>query len=160
MCTSTPPVHARPSARRSRPRGCSARTCSIAAIRPSNTRVVEEVQRRLVDRQDGERPVLLERPGTQVGHTRSSSAVSLISSMSPSAGDPRQLQRVVVVARDDVDVEVEDGLPRRRAARVQEVDAVGAERLLRPVREALRAAHARVEVLRGIDSRSVGARAG
>src|SRR3954467_5041122 len=42
---------------------------------------------------------------------------------------PRQPQGVSAIARDDVDVEVEHGLPRRRAAGVQEVHAVGAETL-------------------------------
>src|SRR3954468_6704991 len=38
---------------------------------------------------------------------------------------PGQSQRVTVVARDDVHVEVEDRLPSLRSARVDEVDAVG-----------------------------------
>ena len=52
-----------------------------------------------------------------------------ISSRSPGAGHPRQLQRIIRVARDHVHVEVEDRLPGRRAARVQQVDPVGAEPL-------------------------------
>src|SRR2546421_652562 len=38
----------------------------------------------------------------------------------------RQLERIVVVARDHVDVEVEDGLPGGRPGRVDQVDPVAA----------------------------------
>src|SRR5215213_3643333 len=40
-------------------------------------------------------------------------------------GQPRQPQRIVRVARDHVDVEVEHRLPGRPPARVEEVHAVG-----------------------------------
>src|SRR4051812_3681761 len=46
------------------------------------------------------------------------------------SGMPRQPERVRLVARNDVHVEMEDGLPRRRAARVDEVDAVRGEAVL------------------------------
>src|SRR6185437_15653386 len=66
----------------------------------------------------------------------------------PRRGDPRQAQRIVLVARDHVDVEVEHGLPRRGTAGVQQVDAVGAQMLARTPREALRAENRGLEVLR------------
>ena len=49
--------------------------------------VGEEVQRRLVDRQDRQRPVLLEPPGTQAfAHAPRASAAAFISSSSPGFG--------------------------------------------------------------------------
>ena len=59
-----------------------------------------------------------------------------ISSGSPGRGHPGQLQRVVVVAGDHVEVEVEDRLPGGGAAGVEDVEAVGLERLLHPRGEA------------------------
>ena len=48
-----------------------------------------------------------------LGHwpSRIVAAIAEISSMSAPRGDPRQLQRIVLVTGNDVDVEVEDGLP-------------------------------------------------
>src|SRR5688500_4509688 len=63
------------------------------------------------------------------------------------AGPPRQPQRVSFVARDDVHVEMEDGLPRGATARVEEVHAVGAQPLLHARGELLRHPRAGVEIL-------------
>ena len=60
------------------------------------------------------------------------SATAAISSGVAAARDPRQLQRVVLVARDHVEVEVEDRLPGGRPAGVEDVEAVGLERLVHP----------------------------
>src|SRR5690242_19156566 len=60
---------------------------------------------------------------------------------------PRQPQRVVVVARDDVDVKVEHGLPGGLPARVQEVDSVGFKALLGAPREPLSRDYRRLEIL-------------
>src|SRR3954471_16182405 len=65
----------------------------------------------------------------------------------PRRRHPREPQGVGVVARDDVDVEVEDGLPGRSSARVQEVHAVRVEPLLRAPRELLGHPRARLEIL-------------
>src|SRR3954468_17945104 len=48
-----------------------------------------------------------------------------------------QLERIVVVAGDHVDVQVEDRLPGRAAVRLQEVHAVAVERVAHLGREAL-----------------------
>ena len=79
-------------------------------------RGVEEVQRRRVEGQHRERAVALEahRPAH---HARSAAPAAAISSASPGPGHPRQPQRVVAVARDHVDVEVEDRLPRGASRR-------------------------------------------
>ena len=72
-------------------------------------------------------------------------------------GDPWQPQRIAVVARNDVDVEVKDRLPGRRAAGVDQVHAVGSAGA--PSHgEASRwqAASHRLQVLR-IDAQQVGA---
>ena len=134
--TSTPPVQTRPSARSSRPRGRSVGDVADRRVQALVDVAVEEVQRRLGDRQDGERAVLLECPGAEAGHARSASAASS-SRSPPSPGDPGQSHRVVGVARDHVQVEVEHGLPGDRAARVDQVDAVGAERLGHALRQPL-----------------------
>jgi len=42
----------------------------------------------------------------------------------PGSGDPRKLERIILVSRHDVDVEVEDGLPGGGPAGVDQVDAV------------------------------------
>ena len=68
---------------------------------------------------------------------------------------PRQPQRIAVVARDHVDVEVEDRLPGGRAARVEQVDAVGTEALGGRPRQPLRRGDGGGEVL-GIDLEQVG----
>ena len=145
-CTSTPPLTTRPSARTSRPRGGSAATSATAACRRGDHRRVEEVQRRRVEGQDRERALALE--AHRLGHqARSAAPAAAISSASPGPGHPRQAQRVVAVARDHVDVEVEDRLPRGGAAGVQEVHAVGAERVLGARGEALGGGGARRQVL-------------
>src|SRR4051794_15641015 len=53
----------------------------------------------------------------------------------------RQLERVVLVARNHVDVEVEDRLPGRALGRVEEVDAVGIERVAHLERQPLGRGH-------------------
>src|SRR5215212_4424984 len=60
------------------------------------------------------------------------------------AGQP---QRVVLVARDHVQMQVEDGLPRRLLARVEQVDAVAAERVAHPQGQPLRGGDRVSEVL-------------
>jgi hypothetical protein len=65
------------------------------------------------------------------------------------AGLTGQAQRVVLVARDHVDVEVEDRLPGRRPPAVHEVHAVGAEALARAAGESLRRRHHGREVVLG-----------
>src|SRR5436305_10455365 len=60
---------------------------------------------------------------------------------------PRKPQGVGGVARDHVDVEMEHGLPGRAPARVEQVDAVGAETLARPARDPLGAGHRRGQAL-------------
>ena len=131
MLTSTPPVHARPSARMSSPRGGSAPHLSIAAL----SAVEDLLGRRgsaAACRSSGRRAARRARASRARGRSRrSASAAAAISSWSPGAGIHGSSQRVVLVARDDVDVEVEDRLPRRGAARVEQVDAVGAEALAR-----------------------------
>src|SRR5918999_5057314 len=62
-------------------------------------------------------------------------------------GHPGEPQRVVRVARDDVHVEVEDGLPGGRSARVEQVHAVRPEALLDARGQLLRHPHAGLEVL-------------
>ena len=57
-------------------------------------------------------------------------AVAAISSRSPGVGLPRQPQRVAVVARDHVQMEVEDGLPGLLPARIEQVHAVRVETFL------------------------------
>src|SRR5215218_9854702 len=64
------------------------------------------------------------------------------------SGMPRQPQRVGLEAWDDVHVEVEDGLPGRRAARVDQVDAVGAEALDLSAGQLLGGAQAGRQVIR------------
>src|SRR5205085_193087 len=60
---------------------------------------------------------------------------------------PRQPQRVPRVARDHVDVEVEDGLPGRLPARVEQVHAVCMQTFLRARGHQLRGARAGLEIL-------------
>src|SRR5688500_3120626 len=62
-------------------------------------------------------------------------------------GHPGEPQRVVRVARDDVHVEVEDGLPGGRSARVEQVHAVRPEALLDARGQLLRHPRAGLEVL-------------
>ena len=86
MLTSTPPVHTLPSARiEQRARGVAADLVD-RLDRRRRRRPGEEVQRRLVDREDGERPVLLEAPGAELAHAPYASAACLISSSSPGFG--------------------------------------------------------------------------
>src|SRR4051812_35771042 len=64
------------------------------------------------------------------------------------SGLPGQPQRVALVARDHVQVEVQDGLPRLLAARVEQVHAVGVQALRDPRGHDLRRPGAGREVLR------------
>ena len=66
----------------------------------------------------------------------SSCAAAAISSRIARRRAPRQPQRIALVARDHVHVEVEDRLPGGGAAGVEQVHAVGAEALLRARRRA------------------------
>src|SRR5581483_757229 len=69
--------------------------------------------------------------------------------------NPGKLERIVLVARHHVDVEVEDRLPGRGAAGVDQVDPVRLERLLHPACQPLRGEDARAQVL-GLDLEQVG----
>src|SRR6266566_4817818 len=58
-------------------------------------------------------------------------------------GQPRQLERIVRVARDHVDVKVEDRLPCRAPHVVQDVEARRVERLLQAIHHSPRGIHRR-----------------
>ena len=66
-------------------------------------------------------------------------------------GDPGQadgvLAGLVLEPWDDVNMEVEHGLPCRFAAAVQEIDAIGTEPALRPLSDLLSELGARSQVL-------------
>ena len=134
--TSTPPVQtlalgAQQQAARRRSAAC--RIDRVQALVDSRSK---RFSGGLGDREDRERAVALECPGTEARSLRSASAAA-VDRRPPSPGVPGQSHRVVGVARDHVQMEVEDGLPARRAARVDEVDAVGAERSGHALRQPL-----------------------
>jgi hypothetical protein len=62
-------------------------------------------------------------------------------------GQPREAERVILVTRDHVQVEVEDGLPGGRSVEVGQVHAVSAERIAGAHSDPLRGARDRCEVL-------------
>ena len=113
--TSTPPRRRGPR-RGGAPRAAGRRRGRRPRPRsPSNIALVEQVERRRGERHDGERAVALggrARPLIRVSSARGRG--DLVGVAGP--GHPRQPQRVVGVARDHVQVEVEDGLPGRGAA--------------------------------------------
>src|SRR5690242_9424236 len=134
--TSTPPVNERPSARKTSARTCCASASSSAASRSLCSSGVQRLS-------GGE--------STTTTPTSPSRSKRTSWSATQLGRDPRQLvrarllgaggelERIVHVARDRVDVEVEDRLPRGGPARVEQVHAVAAELLLLHAREALSA---------------------
>ena len=120
----------------------------------------EQVERRVVEDDDGDVALVLDadrRPAGFLGHWPSLDGCCDCGDLvhvGP-AGDPRQLQRIVLVAGDDVDVEVEDGLPGGGPGRVEEVEAVGLQRGLHSLGDPLGGDGAVAEVV-GVDLQQVG----
>ena len=116
----------------------------------------EEVQRRVVDREDAEVAVALVARAL-CGSRRCLRAESLVTAQLRGhlgelallrlARHARQLERVVLPARDHVDVEVEHGLPGGGLAAVEEVHALGAELVAHAGGQPLGRGHGVLEVL-------------
>ena len=127
--TSTPPDTTRPRASKSAARGGVGLELAHRGLVAGDHVLRQEVHRRRVERDDGDRALAPDDYApTHPAHAVSSAATALIASRSPPwSGIHGQLQRVAGVARDDVHVEVEDGLPGGPPAGLQDVHAVGAE---------------------------------
>src|SRR5829696_5828448 len=132
MWTSTPPVNTRPSARTTSARIGASRASESAASRSSSISAPNRLSGGL---SSTTAPTASPRSKRTVGPAARSGAGSATQLAGDAgelllvglAGVGRQLERVVVVAGDDVQMEVEDRLPGRRLRRVEDVDAVAAE---------------------------------
>ena len=127
--TSTPPVKMSPSARQTSARASEPSTSSRQRHERVEASSVNRLSGGLDEDDDGDVAVALE-PDRRLGHRlslpdRCGDCGDLVQVAPPR--DPRQLQRIVLVAGDDVDVEVEDRLPGGGAAGIEQVEAVRLE---------------------------------
>src|SRR3954451_8451978 len=141
LLTSTPPVKMSPSARQTRARAPEPSTSSMQSTRAPQASSPNRLSGGLESTTDATWPSRSSRIGVVVvvstiltsqfgGHGRDLVRI-------PGLGNPGQLQRIILVAGHDVDVEMEDGLPRSGPAGVDQVDPVGAQDILHPLREPL-----------------------
>src|SRR5205823_9759285 len=146
-CTSTPPVNARPSARRT-----SARTVSDSASSsaPSRSAWSSGVHRLSGGESTTTTPTSPSRSKPTCRSATQLGGYGCQLVRTGLMGPGWQLERIVRVTRNRVDVEVEHGLPGRRAARVEQVHPVAVEALLLHTGEPL-SAGGRGREIRGRD---------
>src|SRR3954454_3277594 len=152
LLTSTPPVKMSPSARQTRARASEPSTSSMQSTSAPQASSPNRLSGGLESTTEATLPSRSSRIGVVVsisaiftsqfgGHGRDLVRI-------PGLGNPGQLQRIILVAGHDVDVEMEDGLPRSGPAGVDQVDAVRAEDLLHPLGQALGGQGRRGEIVR------------
>src|SRR4051794_15458314 len=151
LLTSTPPVKMSPSARQTRARASEPSTSSMQSTRAPHASSPNRLSGGLESTIDATLPSRSSRIGVVVVSTILTSQFGgrgrdLIGI--PGRGNPGQLQRIILVSGHDVDVEMEDRLPGRRPAGVDQVDPIGAEGLLHAPCKTLRGQQGRRQVIR------------
>src|SRR4051812_37120165 len=140
LCTSTPPVKMSPSARQTSARASEPSTSSMHSTRAPQASSPNRLRGGLESTIEATLPSRSSRIGVVVvSGIVSSQFVGDLGDLVgvPGLGNPGQLQGIILVAGHHVDVEMEDGLPRRGPAGVDQVDPVGAQDVLHPLREPL-----------------------
>src|SRR3954470_22927088 len=137
LCTSTPPVKMSPSARQTSARASDASTSSMqetSAPHASSPNRLSGGFSRIIT------ATLRSRSGRMGSVILSSQSLGDLGDLVRVArlGDPGELQRIALVARHDMYVEMEDRLPGGCSAGIDQVDPVRAQHVLHPPRQPLR----------------------